>query len=56
MPVRILTGVFFLCWIARLCSQIIVGPGDPEQFVGMILELSAPLIAVWQGAIARRAT
>ena len=55
-PVRILTGVFFLGGLARLYSHLTIGPGDPEQFVGMILELAAPLIAVWQGAVVRRAT
>ena len=39
----------------RLISHFTLGPGDPNQFAGMILELGSPLFLIWQAAVARSA-
>jgi len=55
VPIRILIGVIFLGGIARLYSHLTVGPGDPGQFGGMILELLLIVIIPWQAAVAKKA-
>ena len=50
---RILTFVLFLGGLARLWSMLQVGPGTEAQMVGMVAELCAPLLAVWQWFVAR---
>lgn len=55
MPTRILVGVIFLGGLARLYSHLTVGPGDPAQFSGMILELALIVIIPWQAIVAKRA-
>ncbi|MEO0881945.1 MAG: DUF4345 domain-containing protein [Pseudomonadota bacterium] len=55
VPVRIIAGVIFLGGLARLLSHLTVGPGQPEQFAGMILEIAVILFIPWQAAVARRA-
>lgn len=55
VPVRIIAGVIFLGGLARLLSHLTVGPGEPEQFAGMILEIAAILFIPWQAAVAKRA-
>ncbi|MCR9195423.1 MAG: DUF4345 domain-containing protein [Hyphomonas sp.] len=48
-------AVIFLGGLARLLSHMTIGPGQPEQFAGMILELSAPALLIWQRLVARKA-
>ncbi|MEM7661924.1 MAG: DUF4345 domain-containing protein [Pseudomonadota bacterium] len=55
VPVRIIAGVIFLGGLARLLSHLTVGPGQPEQFAGMILEIAAILFIPWQAAVAKKA-
>lgn len=55
MLVRIMVGVIFLGGLARLYSHLTVGPGEPGQFYGMILELALIVIIPWQAAVAKRA-
>jgi len=52
----IICAVIFLGGGARLLSHLTIGPGQPEQFAGMILELSAPIFLIWQRLVARKAT
>ena len=47
-------AVIFFGGIARLISYTTIGPGQPEQFVGMILELSSPIFLIWQRLVARK--
>lgn len=54
VPVRIIAGCIFLGGLARLYSHLTVGPGQPEQFAGMILELAAILFIPWQAAVAKK--
>ena len=55
VPVRIVAGVIFLGGLARLLSHLTVGPGQSEQFAGMIIEMAAILFIPWQAAVARQA-
>jgi len=41
--------------LGRLYVHVTMGPDDPGQFAGMLLELGSPLFLVWQQAIARSA-
>jgi len=54
VPVRIIAGVIFLGGLARLLSHLTVGPGQPTQFAGMILEIVAILFIPWQAAVAKK--
>jgi len=48
-------AVIFLGGIARYVSYSTVGPGMDRQFVGMIIELCAPILLIWQRLVARKA-
>lgn len=48
-------GAIFFGGIARLVSHLTLGPGEPEQFIGMIVELSTPIFLIWQRLVARKA-
>jgi len=52
--IRIVTFVLFLGGLSRLWSFVDVGWASQMQVAGMVIELAAPLIAVWQGFVARR--
>lgn len=52
--IRIIVFVMFLGGLSRLWSFVDVGWASQTQIAGMIIELAAPLIAVWQGVVARR--
>lgn len=41
--------------LGRLISHFAVGPGEPFQFAGMLLELGSPVFLIWQRAVARGA-
>lgn len=51
----IICAALFVGGVARFISQSTVGPGLPEQAVGMYIELGAPLLLVWQQLVARKA-
>ncbi len=53
IPLRLLVFAIFLGGLARLYSHITVGPGLPQQFGGMLLELSLPVLLIFQAKIAR---
>ncbi len=40
--------------LGRLISHLSVGPGDSTQFAGMIIELSTPLLLVWQSWVTEK--
>lgn len=40
--------------LGRLISMLTVGPGDPGQLGGMVIELGSPLLLLWQRAVAKR--
>ena len=42
---------FFIGGCARAVSYLTVGPPPTEQFAGMIIELLAPLLLVWQARV-----
>ncbi len=46
-------AAIFIGGLARLYSHLTVGPAEGTQMVGMILELGAPILIVWQRALAR---
>lgn len=48
-------AAIFFGGVARLISHLTLGPGQPEQFAGMILELASPIFLIWQRAVARKA-
>lgn len=50
---RILVLAIFLGGLARLYSYLHVGTPPTNAIVGMILELSAPVLVIWQRIIAR---
>lgn len=49
----IICAALFIGGAARFVSQNTLGPGLPEQQVGMFIELGAPLLLIWQQAVAR---
>jgi hypothetical protein len=51
----IICAALFVGGAARLISQGAVGPGLPYQAAGMYIELGAPLLLIWQQAVARKA-
>lgn len=44
---------FFIGGCARAISWLTVGPPPPEQFAGMVAELLAPLLLLWQARVIR---
>jgi len=42
----------FIGGLARLFSHLHVGPSQPMQIIGMILELGSPILILWQRKIA----
>lgn len=48
-------AVIFLGGLARLLSHLTIGPGQPEQMAGMVLELISPVFLIWQRLVARKA-
>jgi len=53
VPVRIVASVICLGGFARLLSHLTVGPGEPTQFAGMIIEIAAIGFIPWQAAVAK---
>jgi Domain of unknown function (DUF4345) len=53
---RIITVALFLGGLARAVSWATIGQPPVFQIGAMILELSAPLFAIWQSKVARAAT
>jgi hypothetical protein len=53
---RIITLALFLGGVARAVSWATVGQPPLFQIAAMILEMSAPLFAIWQAKVARGAT
>jgi hypothetical protein len=51
----IICTALFVGGVARFISQSSAGPGLPAQVIGMYIELGAPLLLVWQQAVARKA-
>jgi hypothetical protein len=39
----------------RLVSHFTVGPGTPEQWAGMFIELGSPILLVWLWFVVREA-
>jgi hypothetical protein len=54
--IRIVTLALFLGGVARAISWAAVGQPPSFQIAAMILEMSAPLFAIWQSKVARGAT
>lgn len=54
--IRIVTLALFLGGVARAVSWASVGQPPAFQMAAMILEMSAPLFAIWQAKVARGAT
>jgi hypothetical protein len=52
--IRIIAFVLFLGGLSRLWSFVDVGWGSQAQVAAMLIELAAPLVAVWQAIVARR--
>jgi apolipoprotein N-acyltransferase len=52
---RLMVLAIFLGGAARLFSYISVGAPAPEMIVGIGIELSLPLIIIWQTAVVRKA-
>ncbi len=52
--IRIIAFVLFLGGLSRLWSFVDVGWGSQAQVAAMVIELAAPLVAVWQAFVARR--
>jgi len=49
---RLLIIAIFLGGLARLYSYLHIGTPEPMQVIGMILELGAPVLILWQRHIA----
>jgi len=37
--------------LSRLVSHLTVGPGDPQQFTAMLLEIGSPVFVFWQSML-----
>lgn len=48
-------GALVIGGLGRLVSWMTLGPGDPGQMAGMMIELGSPLLLLWQRAVARKA-
>lgn len=53
---RILTLAIFIGGVGRLISWMTIGAPPTQMIAGTILELGAPLLMVWQAAVAKKAT
>jgi hypothetical protein len=53
--IRIITGALFIGGVARAVSWATVGQPPSFQIAAMVLELSLPLLAIWQHKVARNA-
>ena len=54
---RMLAAIVFLGGLGRLYALLAVGTPDRTMLFGLAMELGAtPLLALWQSAVARRAT
>jgi len=51
---RLLILAIFIGGLARLYSYMTVGPASHQETGGMILELGAPLLALWQAKVAKQ--
>ena len=51
---RLLILAIFIGGLARLYSYLTVGPASPQETAGMVLELGAPLLALWQAKVAKK--
>ena len=52
---RIAVIAIFLGGLARAYSYFLVGAPSPTMIAGMVLELGAPLLIVWQSIVAKAA-
>jgi Domain of unknown function (DUF4345) len=52
---RIIIGGLFLGGATRVYSYMVVGPPPPSMLAGMALELSLPLLILWQNKIRKQA-
>ena len=51
----LVTAALFVGGLGRVVSHFEAGPGQPVQMAAMALELGAPLLILWQRAVAKRA-
>lgn len=49
----ILCAALAIGGVGRFLSQAALGPGLPYQLSGMVIELGAPIILIWQQLVAR---
>lgn len=54
VPLRIIAASMMLGGVGRLVSLLQYGSGNSDQLVAMFLELTAPLLVVWQHQVALR--
>jgi hypothetical protein len=55
MRFRLLTAIVFLGGLGRLYSLVTIGAPDRVMLFGLAMELAVtPLLALWQGAVARQ--
>lgn len=52
---RILTLAIFIGGIGRVISWVTIGAPPPQMIAGTLLELGAPVLILWQAAIAKKA-
>lgn len=48
----LVVAAIFIGGFARLYSHLTVGPAESRQMVGMALELSSPILIIWQRFLA----
>ena len=53
---RIVCLALVIGGLGRLISHLTVGPGDPPQFAGMILELGSVVFVFWQAMLVKPTT
>jgi len=54
-PVRLIVLAIFLGGLARLYSTLTIGTPPAANIVGTALELGSPILALWQGKVAKMA-
>ena len=51
----LIVAALFIGALGRLISIQTVGPANPEQVFGLVLELGSPVLIFWQRAVAKQA-
>jgi hypothetical protein len=48
-------AALFIGGLGRLVSHMTIGPGTPQQWAGMFIELGSPILLVWLWFVVKKA-